>query len=346
MNSTQWESLTAFCKHLGKQGLAVVDETEKGWFVTYIDRDPKALERQARSEQVRKNELDEEERQKRAIEAQIAAAEAKKRELGIDLEADQEGNDYNAAEREALVGTGKVELSMKLGSIGGTNKRKIGAVISNAFAEPTGIHSSHDMDKSDAKGSSISDMSKRFRNTSSGEIEFEHATTLNSTLSASSSYKPKSNIESLMMQEEQRKSSMINQDDKQNRTDYWLHEGIVVKIINKNVAEGRFYKQKGVVVRVVDKYVGEVKVDGATLRLDQEHLETVIPKIGGDVLILNGRGRGQVATVVSINEADYNCDIKVHASVPGGASIYGGRVLQSIEYEDISKYAYAESSQN
>lgn len=29
MNATKWESLTTFVKYLGKQGLAIVDETEK-----------------------------------------------------------------------------------------------------------------------------------------------------------------------------------------------------------------------------------------------------------------------------------------------------------------------------
>ena len=33
MNSTMWSSLTGLCKYLGREGKAVVDETEKGAFV-------------------------------------------------------------------------------------------------------------------------------------------------------------------------------------------------------------------------------------------------------------------------------------------------------------------------
>ena len=40
MNATKWLTLTEFIKHLGREGLCVVDETEKGWYITYIDRDP------------------------------------------------------------------------------------------------------------------------------------------------------------------------------------------------------------------------------------------------------------------------------------------------------------------
>ena len=46
MNSTQWETLTEFVKWLGREGHGVVDETPKGWFITYIDKDPEVLARQ------------------------------------------------------------------------------------------------------------------------------------------------------------------------------------------------------------------------------------------------------------------------------------------------------------
>ena len=45
MNSTTWTTLTEFVKHLGKMGLCIVDETPKGWFIQYIDRDPEVLVR-------------------------------------------------------------------------------------------------------------------------------------------------------------------------------------------------------------------------------------------------------------------------------------------------------------
>jgi hypothetical protein len=43
MNSTRWVTLTEFIKHLGRSGIARVDETEKGWFIAWIDNSPKAL---------------------------------------------------------------------------------------------------------------------------------------------------------------------------------------------------------------------------------------------------------------------------------------------------------------
>lgn len=46
MNGTIWETLTDFVKYLGKEGICHVDDTQKGWFVTWIDNSPKALARQ------------------------------------------------------------------------------------------------------------------------------------------------------------------------------------------------------------------------------------------------------------------------------------------------------------
>lgn len=49
MNATRWVTLTEFVKHLGRSGLARVDETEKGWFLAWIDNSPKALAKQVRN---------------------------------------------------------------------------------------------------------------------------------------------------------------------------------------------------------------------------------------------------------------------------------------------------------
>ena len=49
MNATRWVTLTEFVKHLGRTGVARVDETEKGWFIAWIDNSPKALAKQVSS---------------------------------------------------------------------------------------------------------------------------------------------------------------------------------------------------------------------------------------------------------------------------------------------------------
>ena len=74
MNATRWLSLTEFTKHLGRTGVAHVDETEKGWFITWIDNSPKALAKSEANQKKERGDIDDETRQRRLIEEQIARA--------------------------------------------------------------------------------------------------------------------------------------------------------------------------------------------------------------------------------------------------------------------------------
>ena len=92
-------------------------------------------------------------------------------------------------------------------------------------------------------------------------------------------------LEQLMREEESARIAAMETEDRRSRRDYWLHPGIQVKIMSKTVGGGKFYKTKGDVLAVLERYVGEVRVvvDGkrAVLRIDQQELQTVIPKVTG-----------------------------------------------------------------
>jgi len=49
MNSTKWLTLTDFVKHLGRTGKCLVEETEKGWYITLNRSDLKTNEKQHES---------------------------------------------------------------------------------------------------------------------------------------------------------------------------------------------------------------------------------------------------------------------------------------------------------
>ncbi|MFS7951897.1 putative KIN17-like protein [Helianthus anomalus] len=95
-----------------------------------------------------------------------------------------------------------------------------------------------------------------------------------------------------------------------NRKDYWLCEGIVVKVMSKVLAD------KGEIEMLESKH---------KLRVDQEELETVIPQIGG---LVNGAYRGSNARLLSVNTDKFCAKVQIEK---------GGRVIQAIEYEDICK---------
>merc|ERR1719336_3437423 len=78
----------------------------------------------------------------------------------------------------------------------------------------------------------------------------------------------------------------------------WLKKGIVVKIITKSLGD-KYYKQKAFVKDIDgdDKMAAVIVLtsNGAKIRLDQSHLETVVPALGRTVLILRGQLRGEQA---------------------------------------------------
>ena len=67
MNATHWHTLTGFVKFLGREGICEVDQTEKGYYIKYIDRDPIALWKKEAKEKMEKAELDDEERAARFL---------------------------------------------------------------------------------------------------------------------------------------------------------------------------------------------------------------------------------------------------------------------------------------
>lgn len=74
MNATRWVTLTEFAKHLGRSGIARVDETDKGWFIAWIDNSPKALAKQEASLKKERATMSDEQRERMLIAEQIERA--------------------------------------------------------------------------------------------------------------------------------------------------------------------------------------------------------------------------------------------------------------------------------
>ena len=133
--------------------------------------------------------------------------------------------------------------------------------------------------------------------------------------------------------------------------DWWLAPGIVVKILAKELAAHGLYKAKGTVTSLVDKYTAEVTVhaaDGAAsattqqpaavVRVDQAHLETVLPRPGGTVRVLRGAARGCDAVLLGVDEARFKARVRV--TQHRGGPLHGTEL--ELDYEDVSKIAQSQ----
>uniref|UniRef100_A0A8D3DWH1 DNA/RNA-binding protein KIN17 n=1 Tax=Scophthalmus maximus TaxID=52904 RepID=A0A8D3DWH1_SCOMX len=254
MNSTQWETLTDFTKWLGREGLCKVDETPKGWYVQYVDRDPETIRRQEEQARKKKQELDDEERSAKFIEEQV-----------------RRGRDCKDTEETPVFTDTAFSASALKTAASSSTKRK------------------------DATSDSREERKKK-----------------------------KSALEEIM--EKKKKKPSV-------RTDNWLQPNIVVKVVTKRLGE-KYHKKKAVIMEVRDKYAAVVKLvdSGDKLKLDQNHVETVIPAPGKRVLILNGAFRDTEAVLEGIDEKKFCATLLLDSGSQKGKQV-------EVAYEDFSKLA-------
>ena len=319
MNSTRWATLTEFVKFLGREGYCKVEDTPKGWFMTYIDRDSEQAVKARLKRKRIKSDMAEDERQERMIARQIERAQKSlakandvddgnvaegESESEYDSEEEYSGSDDGGEKledgsKEANKATGKIAIALQ--------KSAPGPMV-NPFEDKPKVNFGFDEEDS-------------------GVREKEKDAVANKKGKDVKAAEPRrSALDELMKEEEKAK-------EKSNRKDYWLCPGIVVKVMSKSLAQKGYYKQKGVVKKVIDKYVGEIEMleSKHVLRVDQDELETVIPQIGGLVRIVNGAYRGSNARLLSVDTEKFCAKVQVEKG------LYDGKVLRAVEYEDICK---------
>ena len=286
MNATRWSSLSEFVTFLGRQGYCSVEDTEKGWFISYIERDPEVLAKQEALRKREELELDEEQRNQKLINEQIERAKQ--------------------TEGTSFVPTTATELQKA------PDEKIVFKLPSKSSLHPASDSNTLNKSKPNPLKSTFAQR----------DDEPQSVTSL-----GPSGAEPKVKRPAL------EEGTTAGREVEDARLDHWLFEDVVVKVLNKTVGNGKYYKQKGVVVRLVDNYVGEIRMldSGDILRLDQEHCETVIPNVGGKVLIVNGAYRGQTATLQAVDFDQFTATLCISSA---GAS--HGRVCQ-LPYEDFSK---------
>ena len=104
----------------------------------------------------------------------------------------------------------------------------------------------------------------------------------------------------------------------------WLVTGIIVKILQKSLGGGKFYKNTGRVYKIVSNnelnpnsefgFQGNIKMlsgpgKGTKLSIDQAYLEPIIPKINpespiNEVMVIKGKYKGKLAMLTEIDVND------------------------------------------
>mgnify|MGYP002720765433 FL=1 len=75
MNATRWVSLSEFVKFLGRAGIAKVEGSELGWFISWIDTSSTARARQDAIKKMDRAKIDDEQRSRKELDEQIRRAQ-------------------------------------------------------------------------------------------------------------------------------------------------------------------------------------------------------------------------------------------------------------------------------
>lgn len=102
MNSTKWPSLTEFAKHLGREGICRVEETDKGIQIAWIDNSPDALRRQEALRKKEAQDQGDELLEQRIIKEQIRRAQAYTAKREADEEEEAEARNLKRQDGEKI----------------------------------------------------------------------------------------------------------------------------------------------------------------------------------------------------------------------------------------------------
>lgn len=351
MNATRWVTLTDFVHYLGKAGLAEVRDSEEGLWIKYIDRDPEREAKQAMMRSREKEELEQREIERKRLLRVVKAMGDPSSENNASSAPDESPSDDSAPKPTAP--SGPISFSFSAPKASSSPAPQSTSITSTPTASNS-TSSNAEPNDSTPTTSTTPNEKKRARpddedthkstdgpsdpKKSKLVADASHPAPVSKLSGASSSTAPNtsklatnaphagttSSLDSIMADQEKKR-------ERDGRKDHWLHPNIVVKILNKAVGGGQYYGQKGVVKAVHETYVGEVRLDsGTVLKVDQDDLETVLPAIGGHVLVVNGAYRGDSATLQSLNKESFSANVSILA---GPAR---GRVVTKA-YEDICK---------
>mmetsp|Transcript_19596 Transcript_19596/g.28970 ORF Transcript_19596/g.28970 Transcript_19596/m.28970 type:complete len:450 (+) Transcript_19596:56-1405(+) len=343
MNSTKWASLSDFVQYLGKKGKCVVEETERGWYVTYIERDPALL---ARQEALKKKAVADQREEQLAAERRevlrMEAAKALDRAGGVVERVASEIGSREDGDQKMI--------EMKLGGTMSTasqpkKKRKgnTGAKLSLVEEDDDDDESEHEESKKKIPEESLAMQINERYNKQKMKAEPNNPSRATSSSNSKRQHEPPTNASAENAEKKKHKSDNKYKEDDgdgdDKKKDYWLYRDIVVRIINKKLSNGQYYKRKAIVDKVIDKYEARVEVlessrkakdGGDILRLDQDDLETVIPKEAGEkIRILSGKHRGKKAKVLRLTKEDYRAELRLTDD---------DRVI-TLDYEDFSMLA-------
>ncbi len=124
-------------------------------------------------------------------------------------------------------------------------------------------------------------------------------------------------------------TSLPNTRQNKNEDLPWIQIGLIVKVLHKELAGGKYYKSKGRIIATHQDYVAEIEMLDSSdiVRVDEVYLETVIPALQGRVCMVKGTFRGEVGILQDVDVEHFQATLVLDS----------GKVLESLEYDTFCK---------
>jgi DNA/RNA-binding protein KIN17 len=297
MNATIWTTLSDFVKYLGKTGQCIVEETERGWYITYIERNStKLLQIEQTQRRIEADHVAELEYNHRIEQQRIAAAIAYERVT-------TNHGSTTAAPAATTTTTTTTTLNEETGN---TNTTSTTTGNNNPTVRLAFLHPSNPIKKNKKSTLPLTSSTTLKKSVLDEDDDDENDDDVTPEIEAATSISPRTAVVALPQSKETQTSSdngkkcnlerqpsthnpvattttttetsnhayatktkqqndnNKNDDDNDDDNDDtpWLYPNIMVRIINKTLDRGTYYRQKGHVVQVLpnDPYVAQVQI--------------------------------------------------------------------------------------
>jgi len=96
------------------------------------------------------------------------------------------------------------------------------------------------------------------------------------------------------------KSSKTSSRDDASSSRSWLRPSILVRVVSKSFQNGKFYNKQVRILDVIGHNKCTIQLENGTLveGVKQRMLETIIPKAGGKVMIVDGKNKGRIGSIL------------------------------------------------
>ncbi|CAD2100904.1 DNA/RNA-binding protein KIN17, putative [Plasmodium vinckei brucechwatti] len=335
MNATVWVTLTDFVLYLGKTGKCKIEQTERGWYLEYIDREK--IEREKAFNKKKKIEYSYEEMKEKKINEVIE--EAKK--TGQFIQSEYTGIEKKNNEKIIISSVKAASTNTATAHNDGTPKsnifldilkqNKIKSANDQLKAESIKKEEALSKDKSQNKKRPMSSLELLIMENEEKKKLKNILPNLNKNINVNNSKVENTpSITNHMNENHDKKKKDKNNED----YDIWITKNIMVKIIDKN---HKYYKSKGVITSISsnEKNKCEIKIKNTSTYTSayQKQIQTVIPQIGRTVLILKGQYKGLKGKLKKISEDEDYVVVSVFRK-SSDEIIAEERML----FDDISKF--------